>query len=50
MTSLVLFNSEGSQHADDIVKPGVDWGTGKTRTRLDSDQNSGHGSGTFLYS
>ncbi len=49
MTTLVLFNSEQSQNADDIVKPGFDWGTGQRRTRSHSDSESNRAPGTYLY-
>ncbi len=49
MTSLILFNSERSQNVDDIIKPSPDWGTSQRRTRSNSDPNSIHVSGTFLY-
>jgi hypothetical protein len=49
MTSLILFNSERSQKVDDVVQPSLDWGTGKRHTRSNSDPDSAHVSGTFLY-
>ncbi|CAF3642039.1 unnamed protein product [Rotaria sp. Silwood1] len=48
MTSLVLFDSEPTA-TDDVIKPGVDWGTGKKRIPLSNDPSSAHPSGTFLY-
>ena len=49
MTTLILFNSERASQADDVVKPGWDWGTGKQRKRASSEPSGDHASGTFLY-
>ena len=48
MTSLVLFNSEKPE-AHEVVKPGVDWGTAKTRSRSSDERSSSHPAGTYLY-
>ena len=48
MTTLVLFNSEPTL-TNDIIKPGVDWGTGKKRIGSSTDPSWTHPSGTFLY-
>lgn len=48
MTSLELFNSD-PQAVDDFVKPGVDWGTAKLRSRVGNERSDEHAPGTFLY-